>query len=109
MTTVRIAGFRVELNNNAVWQTLQGDDGPVAADILRRTIRVESAAKRLCPVDTGRLRASITHGLARDDAGIFGWVGTDVEYAPYVELGTSRMAARPYLRPALAEALGVPA
>lgn len=28
------------------------------------------------------------------------YVGTNVEYAPYVELGTSRMNAKPYLRPA---------
>lgn len=28
-------------------------------------------------------------------------VGTDVEYAVYVEFGTSRMAAQPYMRPAV--------
>ena len=27
-------------------------------------------------------------------------VGTNVEYAPYVEFGTYKMAARPFLRPA---------
>ncbi len=31
------------------------------------------------------------------------YIGTNVEYAPYVELGTSRMAARPFLRPAATE------
>ena len=30
-------------------------------------------------------------------------IGTKVEYAPYHEFGTSKMAARPYLRPALDE------
>ena len=29
------------------------------------------------------------------------YIGTNVEYAPYVELGTSRMTAKPYLRPAV--------
>lgn len=49
-------------------------------------------------VDTGRLRGSISH--ARDDNAAY--IGTNVEYAPYVELGTSKMAARPFLRNAAA-------
>ncbi|MWG34824.1 hypothetical protein [Halomarina oriensis] len=37
--------------------------------------------------------------------GTVSWeIGTNVEYAVYVAFGTSRMAARPYLRPALEEA-----
>lgn len=58
----------------------------------------EGYAKRECPVDTGRLRNSISH--ARDDNSAY--IGTNVEYAPYVELGTSRQKAQPYLRPAAA-------
>ncbi len=49
-------------------------------------------------VDTGRLRGSITH--AHDDNEVY--IGTNVEYAPYVELGTSRMVERPFLRNAVA-------
>ena len=30
-------------------------------------------------------------------------IGTNIEYGPYVELGTSRQRAQPYLRPALDE------
>lgn len=45
-------------------------------------------------VDTGRLRGSITH--AKDDESAY--VGTNVEYAPYVELGTYKMPARPFLK-----------
>ncbi len=48
-------------------------------------------------VDTGRLRNSITHTSDEDTA----YVGTNVEYAAYVEYGTSKMAARPYLKPAV--------
>ena len=62
--------------------------------------KAESYAKALCPVDTGRLRNSITHQQYDKDTEI---IGTNVEYAPYVELGTHRMAARPYLRPAAEE------
>ena len=46
---------------------------------------VEADAKRLCPVDTGRLRASIH---TRKESWNTVIVGTDVEYAPYVEYGT---------------------
>lgn len=59
----------------------------------------EKYAKKECPVDTGRLRNSITH---TQDA-VFAYIGTNVEYAPYVELGTSRQKAQPYLRPAATE------
>lgn len=58
----------------------------------------EGYAKAACPVDTGRLRNSITHALS--DGGKTVTVGTNVEYGQFVELGTSRMRPRPYLRPA---------
>lgn len=46
----------------------------------------EGFAKKACPVDTGRLRNSITHTVvaAKKEAHI----GTNVEYAAYDELGT---------------------
>ena len=50
---------------------------------------VENEAKRLCPVDTGDLRNSITHEV---DDGV-GIVGTNKEYAPYVEYGTGIFAS----------------
>ena len=59
--------------------------------------KAEGYAKKLCPVDTGNLRNSITHARYDENTEV---IGTNVEYAPYVELGTVRMAARPYLRPA---------
>ena len=61
----------------------------------------EGHAKKNCPVDTGRLRNSIS--TAVDDSEEAAYIGTNVEYAPYVELGTSRMAARPFLKPAATE------
>lgn len=48
-------------------------------------------------VRTGTLRNSLTHTTHGDAA----YIGTNVEYAPYVEMGTSKMAARPYLKPAV--------
>ena len=51
-------------------------------------------------VRTGRLRNSLTHYVAMDEKAVY--IGSAVEYAAPVELGTSRMRARPYLRPAVA-------
>jgi len=62
---------------------------------------VEGDAKRICPVDTGRLRASITHETEKSGDEVIGRVGTNVEYGVYVEYGTDRASAKPYLRPAL--------
>ena len=45
---------------------------------------VENSAKQNCPVDSGQLRQSITHEVD----GLTGEVGTNVEYAPYIEIGT---------------------
>lgn len=56
----------------------------------------EGYAKATCPVDTGRLRNSVTHLLKGYDC----FIGTNVEYAPYVEEGTSRMKGKHFLRKA---------
>lgn len=94
-------GFRMD--RAAVSRLLTGAEGPVARDLLKRAISVESTAKRLCPVDTGRLRSSITHAMQRDGLGLRADIGTNVEYAVFVELGTSRVPARPFLRQALVD------
>lgn len=95
---------RVVFNAEALGRLLNGPDGPVARELARRVVRVEAAAIRGCPVDTGRLRSSIGRQVAVDQLGLVGIVGTDVEYAPYVEYGTSRSPAQPFLRPALGAA-----
>jgi HK97 gp10 family phage protein len=82
---------------------LHSPASPIAGDLLRRAIQVERAAKRYCPVDTGRLRSSITHEISTDAKGLLATIGTNVEYAPYVELGTRHMRAQPFLRPAITE------
>ena len=60
----------------------------------------EGHAKEKCPVATGNLRNSIAHEMRSDETVA---IGTNVYYAPYVELGTCKMGAKPYLRPALDE------
>ena len=98
-------------------------------------LTAENYAKKLCTVDTGLLRNSITHALSGEPAAISTYsadkakgnkpiqtgeysgsapeestpskmavyIGTNVEYAPYVELGTSSHQAKPFLKPAVAD------
>lgn len=61
---------------------------------------VETHAKVLCPVDTGFLRNSITVDSVTPMEAI---IAPHTDYAEYVEFGTSRMEAQPYMRPALDE------
>lgn len=92
-------------------------------------LAAEGYAKRLCAVDTGLLRNSITHALDGESTAISSYsdsdgaqrgeysgsapsesgrnravyLGTNVEYAPYVEMGTSRTAAQPFIEPAMSD------
>ena len=59
----------------------------------------ETYAKQETPVDTGRLRNSISHSIDGEAA----YIGSNVEYAPYVELGTSRAKAHHMLQKAATE------
>lgn len=76
-------------------------DKAVAAALEEMGLACEGYAKLACPVDTGRLRSSITHMTKPSDGAVY--VGTNVEYGPYVELGTVHKAARPFLKPAAAD------
>ena len=64
---------------------------PSAAKLL------EGEAKTRCPRKTGTLRGSITSKNDNETATVF----TNTEYAPYVEYGTVRQSAQPYMRPAI--------
>ena len=90
--------------------------------------KAEGYAKKLCPVDTGDLRNSISHQVAPGEPAVY--IGTNSEYGPYVELGTGKyypggrqtpwvdqdakgnwhlthgQRARPYLKPAVADHRG---
>jgi HK97 gp10 family phage protein len=96
---------------------------PLQKKLVAVGFMVEEEAKRLSPVNTGRLRASIStnwseSGMTEGNIGAEAEegdgvkepfskenftvvVGSNVEYAPYMEFGTSRVSAHPFLRPAL--------
>lgn len=65
---------------------------------VRKTARdIKSSAQSIAPVDTGNLKSNIrttaVTPLSSD-------VTADTPYAVFVESGTSRMAAQPFMRPA---------
>jgi HK97 gp10 family phage protein len=120
-STVNYKGISVKL----VWY---GDEREKEITIatgkgmIKCGLAIERDAKRMCPVDTGRLRASIStnwstsgmvYGKVENKAfgadgvsmpvneGFSVKVGTRVEYAEYLEHGTFRMGgAQPFLFPA---------
>lgn len=91
-----MANFEVEDHTEEV---LDGIEQAKARALEKIGLVAEGYAKRLCPVDTGRLRNSITH--TTDDEAAY--IGTNVEYAVYVEMGTVNTPAQPYLKPAAAD------
>ena len=110
------------------------DNSPLVKQAIEEAIQralercgqqAEGYAKDLTPVDTGNLRNSITHRVDPSEKCVY--IGTNIEYAPYVELGTGKYAdggrkdpwvyqddeghwhhtngqrAQPYLKPAVAD------
>ena len=69
-----------------------------AAAVMKAAHDIEGLAKRVVPVDTGNLKNSIQVAEDGEMAATIGPRG--VEYDYYVEMGTRRMGARPYMRPA---------
>jgi len=52
-----------------------------------------------CPVDSGRLKQSITNQVNEDDKSVD--IGTNVDYAVYVHEGTSKQSAQPFIKDAV--------
>jgi len=117
---VKMEGQEKLLANLKKWQIIKRK---ACEDVLKEGgFRIQAQAKAVCPVDTNRLRGSIstnwsgsgmgrgkTQGKAQADDGVGqpagekGLVvvtGTNVFYAPFVEFGTNKMDGRPYLFPA---------
>ena len=72
-------------------RTVEALHGPPMLEAFRDgTMVVQRDAKINAPVDTGRLRASITPEVRTSKTAreIMGVVGSNVEYAAYMELGT---------------------
>lgn len=79
--------------------------GNLKKALLELMFSVERHAKRLAPVDTGRLRAGIHVSPKKPSVKIT--VSDSVEYGVHQEFGTSTMRAQPFMRPARDIALKV--
>ena len=79
--------IRFENNSGEVISTMQ--EAAIRA-LEKCGLTAEEYAKRLAPVDTGTLRNSITHQVDDGESAVY--IGSNVEYATYVELGTGKYA-----------------
>lgn len=117
--------------NDNTEQVLDALDDAIERALTRIGLSAEGYAKKELTknknVDTGLLRNSITFAISGEPANISSYkadkgngtgsysgnapedkkksvyIGTNVEYAAYVELGTSKSKAYPYLKPAATE------
>jgi len=64
--------------------------------VKRTAFDIEATGKVNAPVDTGNLESSIS----TDVDGLTAEIGPTAEYGGYVEYGTSKMDAQPYMGPA---------
>jgi phage gpG-like protein len=71
-------------NTDEVLKALSGPNGAIPRGLEAIGLAAEGHAKKYeTAVDTGRLRNSISHATDNEAA----YIGTNVEYAPYIELG----------------------
>ncbi len=65
-------------------------------DLAEGALVIAVEAESNCPVDTGFLKSTVFVQKQSNDVEI----GFEAPYASYVEFGTYKMAAQPFLRPA---------
>lgn len=83
--------------NGSLSDIAAGVEAAVSEAIAAGAEIVRGQAQSVCPVDTGTLRDSI----AVTQSGTNADISANTDYAAYVEFGTSKMAAQPYLVPSL--------
>jgi HK97 gp10 family phage protein len=93
---------QVRINQGNIDRILRSPSGPVGNMLMSIGVRVANNARSNAPVDTGRLRSSIQVTPPQlDGSNLAVRVGTNVNYAIFVEQGTRFMRAQPFLQTAL--------
>jgi HK97 gp10 family phage protein len=121
-----MSNFKMTSHKDEVFDEI---DSKIEIALEKIGLRAETHAKEKCTVDTGLLRNSLTHALdgestaiteyqdnAGEQKGSYSgnapkgssgkrvvYIGTNVEYAPYVEYGTSKQDPQPFLKPAVTD------
>lgn len=90
--------FKFESNADEVKEKLKEAIAEALYDI---GVFVVAEAQVRTPVDSGTLRRSETFEYDGDNKVVY--VGSNVEYDEYVELGTSKQKAQPHWKPAVCE------
>ena len=95
-----MAGIAINVRIEGLAPLLKKLDDPRVLELaqqhmLKACIFVRDDAAVRAPVDTGRLRSSLTFGLGKEMHGITGVVGSPVQYAPHMEYGTGRLTDYP--------------
>lgn len=90
----------VIVQNHSKWFAARAEAAARMAT-QRAANTIFNRSKQMVPVDTGALRSSANVEPASGAAGQYtAKVNYEMHYAIYVEMGTSKMAAQPYLVPA---------
>lgn len=89
----------VEIKNNNTDKVVSAIDKAIERGLEAIGLTAEKYAKEETPVVTGRLRNSISHAVKDDSA----YIGSNVEYAPFVELGARGRTGNHMLKRAATE------
>ena len=93
------ATFKIAVDNTDEIKRIAKENMQTALELIAQQAETNAIYEItvLGAVDTGNLRRNIEHGVDDDTS----YIGTNVEYGKYVEYGTSRMPARPFLKQAV--------
>lgn len=95
--------FSVSTDTGGLEKIMANCDSVTPETVRGFAAETEGYAKGFSPVDTGALRSSIQWYMIGDATAR---IQPDVEYDIYQELGTYKMAAQPFLTPAIEAVAG---
>jgi HK97 gp10 family phage protein len=96
-------GVQIVIKSNRLPEISAAIRPAVVKEVQVAAFSIEAKAKEKVAVKTGTLRRSI-HSVF-SNGGLTGIVGPSVLYGKFVEFGTRRMGARPFMRPAAEQVL----